>query len=107
GFGLGSYSRSQTYTNTYGSLTLGGYDMGRILGTPLSIPMGADDGRELVVGIQAITQTSGSTAPGSLLSTPLLAALDSTQSYLWLPLETCQLFEKAFGITWNDTAEMY
>jgi hypothetical protein len=108
GFNPGSYSRSQTYTNTYGSLILGGYDTGRLSGTPLSIPMGADDGRELIVGIQAIiTQPPGSTAPGSLLSTPLLAALDSTQPYIWLPLETCQLFEKAFGITWNETAEMY
>lgn len=106
GYQTGSYYRSQSYSNAYGSLVLGGYDTGRYAGMPLVVQMGTDSGRELVVGIQGISyeDTSGST---SLLQTPILAALDSTQPNIWLPTDTCQLFEKAFGITWNDTAQMY
>jgi len=106
GYQTGSYYRSQTYSNAYGSLVLGGYDTSRYSGTPLSMDMGTDDGRELVVGIQAINYQSVSES-SSLLQTPILAALDSTQPNIWLPADTCALFEEAFGITWNDTAQMY
>lgn len=106
GYQTGSYYRSQSYSNAFGSLILGGYDAGRFTGTPLELAMGTDDGRELLVGIQGINyqDTGGSS---SLLQTPVLAALDSTQPNIWLPLDTCQLFEEAFGITWNDTAQLY
>jgi len=106
GYQIGSYYRSQTYSNAYGSLVLGGYDTGRYSGTPLSMAMGSDDGRELVVGIQGIEYQDVSRST-LLLQTPILAALDSTQPYIWLPADTCSLFEAAFGITWNDTAQMY
>ena len=106
GYQTGSYYRSQSYPNAYGSLVLGGYDTGRFTGTPLSMDMGIDQGRELLVGIQGIEFGDTSTT-SSLLQTPILAALDSTQADIWLPLDTCELFEEAFGIKWNDTAQMY
>ena len=106
GYQTGSYYRSQSYPNAYGSLVLGGFDTGRFTGSPLSMNMGTDQGRELLVGIQGIAFDDTSTS-SSLLQTPILAALDSTQADIWLPLDTCQLFEEAFGIMWNDTAQMY
>lgn len=36
-----------------------------------------------------------------------MAFLDSTVPYIYLPLAACTLFENAFGIIWNDTAQLY
>jgi hypothetical protein len=43
----------------------------------------------------------------SLLPSGILAALDSSQPNIWLPLAACQDFEQAFGITWNEQLQMY
>lgn len=59
-----------------------------------------------MVAIQSITKAAGDTNT-TLLPTALFAALDSTQPNLWLPLEACQEFERAFGLTWNETAQLY
>ncbi|KAL8967939.1 MAG: hypothetical protein Q9183_002697 [Haloplaca sp. 2 TL-2023] len=42
-----------------------------------------------------------------LLDQPFPAYIDSTIPYLYLPLESCILFEKAFGITWNESVLAY
>lgn len=33
--------------------------------------------------------------------------IDSTLTQMWLPLEACKAFEDAFGIVWNETAQLY
>lgn len=33
--------------------------------------------------------------------------IDSTLTQMWLPLEACKAFEDAFGIAWNETAQLY
>ena len=43
----------------------------------------------------------------SLINESILAALDSSHPNIWLPLEDCRLFELAFGLSWNDTVQMY
>lgn len=42
-----------------------------------------------------------------LLPTPILTFIDSTTPFIYLPLEACKKFEETFGLSWNETAEMY
>jgi hypothetical protein len=99
GYTAGMYNHDP---KIFGSLTLGGYDASRFTQNSVNFAMGADISRDLLVAIQTIT--SGST---SLLSTPIFALIDSLVPHIWLPMSACQAFEKAFGLTWNETAQLY
>ena len=90
----------------FGSLTLGGYDSSRFVqGSEISIPFGPDQSRDLLVGLQSITTDTNGGSP--LLSSGIYALINSMVPQLWLPVETCKAFEKAFNLTWNETAELY
>jgi hypothetical protein len=70
--------------------------------------MSPDVSRDLVVGVQSISMANSSHPQTSLLpSGGIFAFIDSTLPYIWLPLDACQAFESAFGLTWNQTSEMY
>jgi Eukaryotic aspartyl protease len=85
-----------------GSLILGGYDSSRFVNNNLSFSLDLDAGLE--IGLEAITTGTGQ----SLLPSPITTiALDSTLPYIYLPTEACTQFETAFGLTWNDTAQLY
>jgi hypothetical protein len=85
-----------------GSLILGGYDSSRFVKNNLSFALDVDT--EIAVGLQAITTGTGQ----SLLPSPITAiSLDSTLPYVYLPIEACTQFESVFGLTWNDTAQLY
>ena len=43
----------------------------------------------------------------SLLPSPILPFIDSTQPFIYLPVESCRSFEEAFGLVWNETYEVY
>ncbi|KAF4626713.1 hypothetical protein G7Y89_g11441 [Cudoniella acicularis] len=96
-----AYTAGNQYrlNSVLGSLTLGGYDNSRFIPNTVYFPLASD----FVVQIQSIT-TNNSV---SLLSAPLTSTLDSTIPYIYLPNTTCALFEKAFGLIWNDTASLY
>lgn len=85
----------------FGSLTLGGYDRARFIPNQVYFPLSST--ADFPVQIQGIFTNN----TASLLSTPVPASLDSTVPYLYLPNATCLLFEKAFGLVWNDTANLY
>jgi Eukaryotic aspartyl protease len=105
-FNAGSYYRSSTVKNAFTSLVFGGYDASRSMPNNYSFELAADDGRELVVGIQTITKSAGnSNMP--LLPSGILAAIDSSQPNIWLPLAACQNFEQVFGIVWYEQLQMY
>lgn len=90
----------------FGSLTFGGYDLSRLIPNNVTFDMAPDISRDLVVGLQSITYAmDGSTI--SLLPTSILTFIDSTFPFIYLPLDSCQAFEKAFDLTWNATAQMY
>lgn len=99
GYTAGMYNANP---KIFGSLTLGGYDASRFMPNTVKFAMGADISRDLLVGVQTIT--SGAT---SLLTTPIFALIDSLVPHIWLPLSACQAFERAFGLTWNETAQLY
>ena len=59
------------------------------------------------MGIQSITSTFGNGTSSSLLPSGILAYVDSTIAEIWLPKEACQAFEKAFGLTYDETNKIY
>jgi hypothetical protein len=66
----------------------------------------AEDARDLTVNIETITIASAN-ASDTVISTNIAAFIDSTIPYIFLPLEVCQQFEKAFGIVWDNDAQAY
>ena len=91
----------------FGSLTFGGYDRSRFVPNNLSFSLAPDITRDLVVGLQSITSTTANQSTTSLLPSPILTFIDSTQPHIYLPIESCEAFEKAFGLVWNATAKTY
>ena len=90
-----------------GSLTLGGVDSGRFVPNNLSIPFASQQNRSLLVGIQSISSVNGNGTTNNLLPSGIMAFVDSTEAQIWLPVEACQAFEKAFGLTYNTTNGFY
>lgn len=91
----------------FGSLTFGGYDSSRLVPNNVTFDRAPDVSRDLVVGLQSITSTAGNGSRHSLLPNPIWTFIDSTLPFIYLPLESCQAFENAFGLTYNDTARLY
>lgn len=110
-FNAGSFYRSSSTRNAFTSLIFGGYDASRYAPNQVKFGMSSDAGRELTVGLRSIAKFSmtadGSTANNSLLNSGILARLDSSQPYIWLPVAVCKLFEQAFGLTWDNVTGMY
>lgn len=94
------------FKKVLGSLTLGGYDQSRFTQNNSTFEI-APNKTELVVGIQSIISTNENGTSNSLLSSGILANVDSTVSGLTLPIEVCQKFEKAFGLKYNETNGFY
>ena len=72
--------------------------------------MAPDISRDLVVGLHSVTSTNTNqsiTQQATLLSTPVLAFVDSTLPYIYLPIEVCKKFESTLGLLWNEIDGMY
>lgn len=83
-----------------GSLTLGGYDASRFTPNDISFTFAPNPLRQLVVGLQSVTYSDSNTE-SPLSSDGVLALVDSTVPYLWLPETACEAFVKAFGLIWH------
>ena len=90
-----------------GSLTLGGYDVSRLVPNPHSFTFAPDNSRDLVVGIQSIAFEAQNGTTSNLLPFGILAYIDSTIPYIYLPLEACKAFQKAFNLEYNATTQLY
>lgn len=104
------YTAGNQYTlkQVLGSLTLGGVDTGRFTPNNLTIPFASQEGRSLLVGIQSIASVNPNGTTSNLLpGGGIMAFVDSTETQIWLPVEACQAFETAFGLTYNDTNGFY
>lgn len=88
----------------FGSLTLGGYDSTRFEPNNVTFPFGADISLDFQVAIQSIT-TNITDKP--LLNAGIISYIDTMIAHIWLPLDSCQLFEEAFGLVWDNTTELY
>jgi hypothetical protein len=94
------------YSKVYASLTLGGYDSSRFVPNQVTIPLAADNERDILININSIT-TDVSQSSTTLLPNPIYAFVDSTVPELWLPLSVCQLFEQTFNLTYDPTTQLY
>ena len=90
----------------YGQLVFSGYDTSRFSENSASFTMARDLTRDLVVVLQSISYSGGSTSD-TLLSEPIDIFIDSTDPNLWLPEKACEAFEKAFGLTLDDASGLY
>ena len=91
----------------FGSLTFGGYDASRFEPNNVSFTLAPDITRDLVVELRLILATTANGSIHSLLPSPMLTFIDSSQIFIYLPLESCQAFEKVFGLIWDNVNEMY
>jgi hypothetical protein len=57
------------------------------------------------VAIQSITYSG--TTQDVLLSTPIFSFIESTDPNIWLPEAACQAFERAFGISIDNSTGLY
>lgn len=87
---------------------MGGYDASRFTPNGVDFQFASDISRDLVVGLQSISYTDSTKSTSqSLSSRGHLTYIDATVPQIWLPQETCTLFENAFGLTYNDTINRY
>ncbi|KAK7953559.1 hypothetical protein PG996_014451 [Apiospora saccharicola] len=103
-----SYTAGARYRlkQVYGQLIFSGYDTSRFTENSVSFTMARDLTRDLVVVLQSVSYSGGSTSD-TLLSEPIDIFIDSTDPNLWLPTKACEAFEKAFGLTLDDASGMY
>lgn len=60
-----------------------------------------------MVGVQSISSMNQNGTGATLLANGIMSNVDSTVPQIWLPIEACQAFEKAFGLTFDETSELY
>jgi len=72
----------------------------------MSFAFAPDISRDLTVGLQGISANLQGTN-NELLPEGIFTFIDSTVPSIWLPLAACQQFEKVFGLTWDETTELY
>ncbi|KAL2260791.1 hypothetical protein VTK26DRAFT_5117 [Humicola hyalothermophila] len=119
GYTAGAYYRENGGSRgTEASLTLGGYDKLRF--TPHDTTFSLDPITRLPnVRLRGITAqvTSKDKAPTNnwtstsyplvTMDDSIIAIIDSSTPYLWLPTEVCERFAVALNLTWNDDLGVY
>lgn len=91
-----------------GSLTLGGYDSSRYIPNNLSFVLSPNNERDLVVGLAGLSADTTTQSNIDLLRrTDVTLYIDSTLAEIWLPTEICTAFEEAFGLTYDNTTNLY
>ncbi|KAG4430105.1 hypothetical protein IFR05_014416 [Cadophora sp. M221] len=104
-----AYTAGTRAGKQHGSLLLGGYDQAKFNAHDITWPFSSNELRDLTVQLQSITAYgwTDSRAEASLLPSTIPIFLDSSLPYIWLPLESCLLFEQRFGLIWDDKTELY
>jgi hypothetical protein len=95
--------------SVFGQLIIGGYDSTRFKPNTddFSFAFSTDPSRLLTVGVGSITATNTLKGTYSLSSGTHLSLIDSTVSHLWLPRDICDSFEDAFGLTYDESQNLY
>ncbi|CAO2657587.1 Nn.00g037130.m01.CDS01 [Neocucurbitaria sp. VM-36] len=88
----------------FGSLVLGGYDSTRFEPNNLTFPFGADISLDFQVAIQRIT--ANNTNDG-LLTTPIISYISTLVPDIWLPIEACNAFQRAFHLSYSLDTEVF
>ncbi|OCK84717.1 acid protease [Lepidopterella palustris CBS 459.81] len=93
--------------SVFGSLILGGYDDTRFTPNNISFSFSNDAARLLTVGVQSIIAMNSLEGTYALTSTGHWSLIDSTVPHIWLPQDVCDGFQKAFGLTYDPTTDLY
>ena len=95
------------FAGTVGSLTLGGYDSTRFTPNDVSFSFANDDSRSLTVALRSIAASNTLQGDVTPLANGILALIDSTVPHIWLPLSACEIFEHAFGLSYDNQTDLY
>jgi hypothetical protein len=91
-----------------GSLTLGGYDVSKIIPNDLTFIFAPNNERDLVVGIVGLTANTTTKQNINLLKrNDVDMFIDSTIAEMWLPIEVCQAFEDTFKLKYDAKTQLY
>ncbi|RDW58351.1 hypothetical protein BP5796_12281 [Coleophoma crateriformis] len=107
-----SYTAGAKYrlkAGQYAQLIFGGMDTSRYQPNAASFTLAGDIDRDMVVAVQSITysgtEVSVLLSPG--VDDPVYAFIESTDPNFWLPEAACVTFEKAFGISVDNSTGLY
>ncbi|KAI7303657.1 acid protease [Hortaea werneckii] len=98
------------FSGVLASLTLGGYDTSRFIENDVQFSFAPDHDRDTVVAIQSIStpsQVESSPTGTELLPAPIYAFVDSTIAEIWLPIDSCRIFEQEFGLVYDNATDLY
>ncbi|CBY00135.1 hypothetical protein LEMA_P012650.1 [Plenodomus lingam JN3] len=90
------------------SLTLGGYDAARFADTQTNYAL--DSEQRPVVGLVGLSSQSPASNGFDLFkanTANVAMVIDSTVAEIWFPIEICKAFEEAFGLTYDETTNLY
>lgn len=100
GYTAGANARSP---QVFGSLTLGGYDTSQFEANDIYFNLGGDISRDLLVPVSQIQISNNDVA----LSKTQYFFIDSLVPEIWLPDDACDVIEKAFSLTLDNTTGLY
>jgi hypothetical protein len=97
------------------SLVLGGYDASRVdqmssLHVDIANNNALSGTYPLFVNLTSITFSNSSSEWHNGTSDSLGSVavyIEPSVTQLWLPLSVCKVFEEVFGLTWNETSQLY
>jgi hypothetical protein len=69
--------------------------------------MNENNDREFLVNVNSISVANGTGSSKQLLPAPIFSYIDSTVAEMWLPEDSCKLFEAEFGLTWDNDTQLY
>ncbi|KAL9000651.1 MAG: hypothetical protein Q9169_000687 [Polycauliona sp. 2 TL-2023] len=90
-----------------GSLILGGYDRSKFTKDTVNFGINQDDSLALKAKLQSISASNTLTGDVQLMSDDITVKIDSDLPYLYLPNAACKNFERAFGLRWDASKELY
>ncbi|KAL8771864.1 MAG: hypothetical protein Q9209_002802 [Squamulea sp. 1 TL-2023] len=90
-----------------GSLTLGGYDRSKFTENTVKFGIQRDRSYALNTNLQAISASDTLVGDVILMSNNIIATIDSDLPFMYLPNAACKNFERAFGLSWDTSKELY
>ncbi|KAF2035880.1 acid protease [Setomelanomma holmii] len=91
------------FTKVPGSIILGDYDRTHHSNKTLLVPSTLD----VIVGLQKITSTFPNRTTSTLLSTGIVATINTNVQDIWLPASVCDTIASTLGLTYFDAAQRY
>ncbi|KAH9224900.1 aspartic peptidase domain-containing protein [Leptodontidium sp. 2 PMI_412] len=102
------YHAGASYSNIPASLILGGHDTSQFdAGKASTVRFNMNDSYALPVALQVIQASGTLDGVVTLLPEGIMTTIDSTIPEIWLPIATCEKFERSFGLQMNNATGRY